>query len=63
MADSENVSDKYRLCVDYRSLNAKLDNSGWPTPSLEHCLDAAVNAKFLSAIDFNSGYNSMFDEG
>ena len=59
VADSADVTDRYRLCVDYRSLNAKLEGSGWPTPSLEHCLDAAADAEFLSAIDFNSGYHQI----
>ena len=58
-ADSEDITDKYRLCVDYRSLNSKLENSGWPTPSLEHCLDAAADVQYLSSIDFNSGYNQI----
>lgn len=59
VADSAGITDKYRLCVDYRSLNSKLENSGWPTPSIEHCLDAAAGVLFLSAIDFNSGYNQI----
>ena len=32
---------------------------GWPTPSIEYCLDAANNAKYLSSIDFNSGYHQI----
>ena len=59
VADSAHVTDKYRLCIDYRSLNAKLVDSGWPTPSLEHCLDAAADANFLSSIDFNCGYHQI----
>ena len=59
VSDSADITDRYRLCVDYRSLNSKLDNSGWPTPSLEHCLDSASDAQYLSAIDFNSGYNQI----
>ena len=59
VAEGGDITDKYRLCVDYRSLNSKLENSGWPTPSLEHCLDAAADVEFLSSIDFNSGYNQI----
>ena len=59
VADSAGVTDRYRLCVDYRSLNAKLDNSGWPTPSIENCLDAATDVEYLSSIDFNCGYNQI----
>ena len=50
------VTDKYRLCVDYRFLNDSLDDSGWPTPSIEHCLDSAVDSVYFSSIDFNGGY-------
>ena len=58
-ADSADITDRYRLCVDYRSLNSAISDSGWPTPSIEHCLDAAAGGKYLSAIDFNSGYHQI----
>ena len=52
-------TDQYRLCVDYRFLNNPLSNSGWPTPSLSQCLDAAHGSTFISAIDFSSGYHQI----
>ena len=55
-AESAEITDKCRLCVDYCSLNGKLDNFGLPTPFIEHCLDSAINVQFLSSIDFDSGY-------
>ena len=48
--------DKYRLCVDYRMLNQKLPDSAWPSPVIDHCLDAAAGSKYLSSLDFNNGY-------
>ena len=59
VADSADIKDRYRLCVDYRSLNSAISDSGWPTPSVEHCFDAAAGAKYLSAIDFNRGYHQI----
>ena len=53
------LTDKYRLCVDFRFLNDALVDSGWPTPSIEHCLDAAVGSVYLSSLDFNSGYHQI----
>ena len=59
VAASSHVTDKYRLCVDYRFLNNVLSDSGWPAPSLSQCLDAAHGSVYLSAIDFNSGYHQI----
>ena len=53
---SDDVTDRYRICIDYRSLNKNLPNSAWPAPSIEHCLDAAAGSVFLSSLDFNNGY-------
>ena len=46
----------YRLCTDYRSLNNHIVSSGWPSPSLDECLDAIGDANMFSSIDFNMGY-------
>ena len=59
VSESSNVTDQYRLCVDYRVLNDSLDDSGWPTPSIEHCLDAAADSVYFSGLDFNSGYHQI----
>ena len=56
---SPDVTDKYRLCTDYRSLNNALPPSGWPSPSLDECLDAANGCNIFSSIDFNSGYHQI----
>ena len=59
VAESAHVTDRYRLCIDYRFLNKTLPDSGWPSPSLQQCLDAAFGSKYLSALDFNSGYHQI----
>ena len=53
---STEVSDMYRLCTDYRMLNNNLTSSGWPSPSLDDCLDAIGDSDMFSSIDFNNGY-------
>ena len=59
IGNGASLTDQYRLCVDFRFLNDKLLDSGWPTFSIDHCLDAAVGSIFLSSIDFNSGYHQI----
>ena len=55
-AVGDTVMDRYRLAVDYRKLNEQLPDSGWPAPSIEHCLDAAAGSVYMSKLDFNNGY-------
>ena len=59
VSNSEEVSDQYRICTDYRVLNSLLPKSGWPTPSVEECLDATHGSRYFSSIDFNSGYHQI----
>ena len=42
LANCEDVTDKYRLCTDYRALNKHLVSSGWPSPSIDECLTLLV---------------------
>ena len=53
------ITDRYCLCVDYRMLNDKLPDSGWPVPSVEHCLDSAAGSVYFSKLDFNNGYHQI----
>ena len=57
LANSAGITDQYRLCTDYRSLNNCLFPSVWP--SLYECLNAAGNSNMLSCIDFNSEYHQI----
>ena len=59
VSSSSDITDQYRLCTDYRSLNRVLPQSGWPSPSLNECLDAANGSTIFSSIDFNSGYHQI----
>ena len=45
--------------MDYHFLNNVIKDSGWSAPSLQQCLDAAAGSKYISSIDFNSGYHQI----
>ena len=55
-SNSADITDQYRICVDYRVLNNVLPDSAWPAPAIDHCLDAAAGSLYLSSLDFNNGY-------
>ena len=59
IANGTDVSDQYRLCTDYRALNNHICSSGWPSPSLDECLDAIADSNMFSSIDFNNGYHQI----
>lgn len=46
----------YRLCIDYRLLNARTVADAYPLPRINHILDRLRNAKFISSIDLKNGY-------
>lgn len=59
VSDAGDITDQYRLCTDYRQLNKHLTSPGWPSPSLQQCLDATSDSTIFSSIDFNSGYHQI----
>lgn len=46
----------WRLCVDYRRLNALTIKNSFPLPSIEHCLESLGGKLYYSKLDFASGY-------
>lgn len=52
---------KWRLCIDYRSLNESLEGMGWPIPRIEHILQriGRRKAKWFAVLDLTSGYHQV----
>ena len=49
----------YRLCVDYRRLNARLVKNGFPLPRIHSLLDQLKDANFVTSLDLLSGYHQI----
>ncbi len=46
----------WRMCIDYRGLNAVTVRNGYPLPKIQDCLDMIGTATYFSKIDLTSGY-------
>lgn len=47
---------KFRMCVDYRKVNAHTKNDSFPLPRIDDCLDQIGAAKFITKLDLLKGY-------
>jgi len=47
---------QWRMCVDYRQLNAKSIPDAYPLPRVNHILERLRNAKYISTLDLRNGY-------
>ncbi|KAH8349441.1 hypothetical protein KR084_005230 [Drosophila pseudotakahashii] len=45
---------KWRMCVDYRQLNARSIPDAYPLPRINHILERLGNATFISALDLTN---------
>ena len=47
---------KWRMCIDYRQLNAKSEPDAYPLPRINHILDRLRESRFFTSLDLRSGY-------
>lgn len=47
---------EYRLCVDFRRLNAVTKKCAYPLPHVDDCIEKLAGKKYFSLLDFNSGF-------
>ncbi|XP_068207596.1 uncharacterized protein [Palaemon carinicauda] len=46
----------FRMCVDYRKVNAHTKNDSFPLTRIDDCLDQIGSAKFITKLDLLKGY-------
>ena len=50
---------KWRMCIDYRGLNAVTERNTYPLPRIQDCLDRIGNATRISKLDLLSGFHQV----
>ncbi len=50
---------KWRMCIDYRGLNAVTKKNTYPLPRIQDCLDRIGSAKRISKFDLLSGFYQL----
>ena len=49
-------NNQFRLCLDYRKVNAITKTDSYPLPRVDDCVDRIGNAQFISKFDLLKGY-------
>ena len=50
---------KWRVCMDFRSLNTQTKSMGWPIPNIKDMINkiGSKRAKWFAVLDLTSGYH------
>jgi len=49
----------WRMCVDYRKLNALMVKNKFPLPVIDEILDELTGAKWFTSLDMTAGYHQI----
>jgi hypothetical protein len=52
-------SGEYRMCVDYRSLNAKTIKDRYPLPRVDDYFERMYDSQYFTTLDLASGYHQI----
>jgi hypothetical protein len=52
-------SEKWRMCVDYTSLNKACPKDPFPLPCIDQAVDLTAGCELLSFLDAYSGYHQI----
>lgn len=55
----KNKTGDWRLCVDYRRLNAMIVKNKFPLPVIDELLDELVEAKWFTTLDLSSEFHQI----
>lgn len=50
---------EWRMCIDYRKVNARTRKDAYPIPLIEDCLNMCKDAKWLTLIDIKDAYHHV----
>ena len=53
-------NSKWRMCVDFMSLNKACPKDDFPLPRISILIDSAAGCKLLSLLDYFSGYHQIW---
>jgi hypothetical protein len=56
----QNKSDKWRMCIDFTSLNKACPKDNFPLSRIDKIVDSAVGCEVMSLLDCFSGYHQIY---
>lgn len=53
------VENQWRMCIDFRKLNAQTKKDAYPIPLIEQCLDTCKDADYFTLIDIKDAFHHI----